>query len=71
MFFFKKKKFACQCLCDGQICDISPKNQRGQSCRGQRARQRERKRRETKNLHNKSLVSANNGEENEESRYVN
>jgi hypothetical protein len=67
MFFFQEKEI---CLCDGQICDISPKNQRGQSCRGQRARQREREERR-KNLHNKSLVSANNGEENEESRYVN
>jgi len=66
MFFFQEKEI---CLCDGQICDMSPKNQRAELQRAEGST--ERKRRETKNLHNKSLVSANNGEENEESRYVN
>lgn len=66
VFFFKKKKFAC--ATDKFVTCL--RKIRGQSCRGQRARQREREERR-KNLHNKSLVSANNGEENEESRYVN
>ena len=51
-----KKKFLCLVLRAG-----------GQSAEGST---REREKRD-ENLHNKTLVSANNGEENEESRYVN
>lgn len=80
MFFFSRKRRNFACATDKILEAISPMSEKikkkflclvlragGQSAEGST---REREKRD-ENLHNKTLVSANNGEENEESRYVN
>jgi len=71
MYFFSRKRnlLVNTCATDKFVTCLR-KIREGRVAEGRGLKEREREERR-KNLHNKSLVSANNGEENEESRYVN